>query len=38
MAELSPRQLADTYGRARNEAVPDVKVDEIGNVNSVSND
>ena len=32
MAKLSPRQLADTYGRMRNEGVSDVKADHLAGV------
>jgi hypothetical protein len=28
MAKLSPRQLADAYGRTRNESLPDVAANE----------
>jgi hypothetical protein len=32
MAKLSPRQLADAYGRARNEGVPDIKTEDLAAV------
>jgi hypothetical protein len=32
MAKLSPRQLADAYGRTRNEGMSDVKTDGLAGV------
>jgi hypothetical protein len=32
MAKPSPRQLADAYGRARNEGMSDVKTDDLAGV------
>jgi hypothetical protein len=34
VAQLSPRQLADAYGRARNEGLPDVDAEANGKVDS----